>query len=220
MDSAQLVANNTTPTQASTTTSDEMQWWKKFSINQGLLLHKGRVCVPSDDDIKHQILYECHASPSVGHRGIKKTYALVQRHFYWPQMHKSVEHYVVHCQQRQVNKAQCLKVGGLLQSLEILEGKWESISMDFIVGLPNTQRGHDAIWVVVDCLTKMAKFIPTKTTVSTPKLARLYMDQLYGLYGLPSSIVSDRDRKFNNHFWRAVFANLDTKLNLSTTVLS
>ena len=62
-------------------------------------------------------------------------------------------------------------MGGLLQPLEIPEGKWESISMDFIIGLPNTQRGHDAIWVVVDCLTKMAKFIPTKTTMSTPELA-------------------------------------------------
>ena len=130
-------------------------------------------------------------------------------------MHTSVEHYIVYFQQCQVNKVEHLKVGGLLQPLEIPEGKWESISMDFIVGLPNTQRGHDAIWVVVDRLMKMAKFIPTKTTVSTPELAWLFVDQLYRLYGLPSSIVSDRDRKFNSHFWRAIFAKLDTKLNLS-----
>ena len=107
----------------------------------------------------------------------------------------------MHCQQCQVNKVERLKVGGLLQPLEIPEGKWESISMDFIVGSPNTQRGHDAIWVVVDRITKMAKFILTKTTVSTPKLAQLLVDQLYRLYGLPSSIVSDRNRKFNSHFW-------------------
>ena len=92
-------------------------------------------------------------------------------------------------------------MGGLLHPLEILEGKWESISMYFIVGFPNTQRGHDAIWVVVDRLTKMAKFIPTKTMVSTPKLAWLFVNQLYRLYGLPSSIVSDHDRKFNSNFW-------------------
>ena len=91
-------------------------------------------------------------------------------------MHKSVECYVVHYQQCQVNKAERLKVRGLLQPLEIPEGKWESISMDFIVGLPNTLRGHDAIWVVVDRLTKMAKFIPTKTIVSTPELAWLFVD--------------------------------------------
>ena len=77
MDSAQLVANDATPTQASTATNDEMQRQKKFPINQGLLLHKGRVCVPLDDDIRRQLLYECHDSPSAGHLGIRKTYTLV-----------------------------------------------------------------------------------------------------------------------------------------------
>ena len=70
--------------------------------------------------------------------------------------------------------------------------------------------------MVVDRLTKMSKFIPTKTTVTTPELARLFVENVYRLYGLPSSIVSDRDRKFNSHFWRAVFHRLDNKLNLST----
>ena len=70
--------------------------------------------------------------------------------------------------------------------------------MDFIVGLPTTSRGHDAIWVVVDRLTKMCQLVPTKTTVKTPKLARLFMDNIYRLYGLPASIVSDRDRKFDS----------------------
>ena len=161
--------------------------------------------MPSDDDIRCQILYECYDSPSASHLGIRKTYALVRRHFYWPQMHKSVERYVVHCQQCQVNKAKCLKVGGLLQPLEIPKGKWESISINFIVGFLHTQRDHDAIWVVIDRLTKMAKFIPTKATVSTPKLAWLFVDQLYCLYGLPSSILSDHDRKFNSHFWQTNF---------------
>ena len=86
---------------------------------------------------------------------------------------------------------------------------------DFIVSFPTTIQGHDLIWVVVDRLTKMCKFIPTKSRVKTPKLARLFVDQLYWLYGLPSNIVSDQDRKFNNHFWRAVFHKLGTQLNLS-----
>ena len=106
-----------------------------------------------------------------------------------------------------------------MHPLEIPNGKWESISMDFIVGLPTTNRGHDAIWVVVDRLTKMCRFIPTKTTVKTPELARLFVDNIYRLYGLPANIISDRDRKFDSHFWRAVFKRLDTMLNLSTAEL-
>ena len=68
----------------------------------------------------------------------------------------------------------------------------------------------------MDRLTKLCRFVPTKKTVTTPKLARLFVENVYRLYGLPSNIVSDRDRKFNGHFWRAVFSKLDTKLNLST----
>ena len=62
----------------------------------------------------------------------------------------------------------------------------------------------------------MCRFVPTKTTVKTPELARLFVDNIYRLYGLPASIVSDRDRKFDSHFWRTVFKRLDTLLHLST----
>ena len=89
--------------------------------------------------------------------------------------------YVTHYAHCQLNKAKCLKVRGLLHPLEIPQGKWESILMDFIVGLPTTVQGHDLMWVVVDRLTKMCKFTPTKSTVKTPKLAWLFVDQLYQL---------------------------------------
>ena len=64
--------------------------------------------------------------------------------------------------------------------------------------------GHNAIWVIVGRLMKMCRFIPTKMTVNTPELAKLFVENIYKLYGLPASIISDRDRKFDNHFWRAV----------------
>ena len=82
---------------------------------------------------------------------------------------------MTHCAQCQLNKVKRLKVGGLLHPLEIPQGKWESISMDFIVGLLTTAQGHDSVWLVVDHLTKMCKFIPTKSTVKTSKLARLFV---------------------------------------------
>ena len=88
--------------------------------------------------------------------------------------------------------------------------------MDLIVGLPTTSRGNDSIWVVVDCLTKMACFIPINTNVQTLALAQLFVEPLYWLYGLPTNIVSDHNTKFNIHFWRAVFHRLDTQLNMST----
>ena len=72
----------------------------------------------------------------------------------------------------------------LLYPLDIPNNKWESISMDFIVSIPHTQKCHNAIWVVVDRLTKMAWFIATKTNVTSPELAYQFVDELYYFYGL------------------------------------
>ena len=95
-------ADDAMSTQDSPLSSDELNRWKHFTIDQGYLLHKGRVCVPQDADIWRQILYECHDSPSAGHPGIRKTNAHVRRHFYWAGMHKDVHGYVTHCQKCQV----------------------------------------------------------------------------------------------------------------------
>ena len=101
--------------------------------------------------------------------------------------------------------------------LPSIRGKWEHISMDFITNLPETNWGHNLVWVVIDRLTKLIKFIPTKKDVKTPKLTRLFIEHLYRLYGLPVDIVFDRDRKFDSHFWRDVFKKLDVTLNMSMT---
>jgi hypothetical protein len=89
--------------------------------------------------------------------------------------------------------------------------------MDFIVSLPRTQRGHDAIWVVVDQLTKLARFILTKTTVTAKQWAYQFVDELFRFYGLPMRIVSDRDSKFTSDFWTHFFTKLETNLTMSST---
>jgi hypothetical protein len=73
--------------------------------------------------------------------------------------------------------------------------------MDFIVSLPCTRTGYESIWVVVDCLTKVAHFIPVKTTYNSAVLAELYMSRIVCLHGVPKKIVSDRGTQFNFHFW-------------------
>jgi hypothetical protein len=80
------------------------------------------------------------------------------------------------------------------------EWKWEEISMDFIVGLLRTQSGYDSIWVIMDRLTKVAHFIPVKTTYSRLQLAKLYMSRIVCLHGMPKKIVSDRGTQFSLMF--------------------
>jgi hypothetical protein len=123
--------------------------------------------------------------------------------------------YVAACGVCQLMKAEHKRPAGLLKPLEILEWKWERITMDFVVGLPRTPRGKDAIWVVVDQLTKSAHFIPMKTTNSAEELVPLYMIEVLRLHGVPKSIVSDRDSKFVPKFWQSLHNALGTKLSLS-----
>ncbi|XP_057504727.1 uncharacterized protein LOC130788179 [Actinidia eriantha] len=90
-------------------------------------------------------------------------------------------------------KADHQQPGGLLTSLLIPEWKWEHITMDFVIGLPCSSRGNDAIWVIVDCLTKSAHFLTMKIMHKLDTLANLYIKEIVRLHGMPVSIVSDRD---------------------------
>jgi len=105
---------------------------------------------------------------------------------------------------------------GLLEPLDILVWKWDDISMDFIVGLPCSQKGHDSIWVIVDRLTKVAHFIPIKIEYSVDKLAKLYVDNVLRLHGSPNSIVSDRGPQFLAKFWKSFHKAMGTSLDYST----
>ena len=72
--------------------------------------------------------------------------------------------------------------------------------MDFVIGLPHSKDGYNSIWVIVDRLTKSAHFLPVKATYSVAKLARLYINHIVCLHGVPVSIVSDRGSVFTSRF--------------------
>src|ERR1051325_1040388 len=83
------------------------------------------------------------------------------------------------------------------------------------ITLPNTQRGHDAIWVIVDRLTKSTHFIPINITYPVSKLVEIYTHVIVRLHGVPSSVVSDRDPRFTSEFWKSLQEALGSKLRLS-----
>jgi hypothetical protein len=134
---------------------------------------------------------------------------------YWCGMKRDVTEYVALCDTCQRVKAELQRSAGFLQPLKIPEWKWEEIRMDFIVGLPRTQAGYDSIWVIVDRLTKVAHFIPVKTTYSSAKLAELYVSRIVCLHGVLKKIVSDRGSQFTSKFWDKLHESMDTKLNFS-----
>lgn len=87
---------------------------------------------------------------------------------------------------------------GKLQTLPILEWKKDHTTMDSVVGLPKTSSGYNAIWVVIDHLTKSAHFLPCRTTMSIDRLAELYVQEIVQLHGVHASIISDRDPRFTS----------------------
>ena len=104
---------------------------------------------------------------------------------------------------------------GILRPLPIPDRPWSSISMDFVTGLPWSD-GNDAIWVVVDRLTKIRHFVPCRTTTSAPDLANPFLHHTWKLHGLPNDIISDRGPQFAIKFWRQLCSRLGISPRLST----
>src|SRR4051812_45866326 len=88
--------------------------------------------------------------------------------------------------------------------------------MDFVTALPKTTKGHDFIWVIVDQLTKVARFLPVRSNFKVPQYSQIYMREIVRVHGVPLSIVSDRDPKFTSGFWNSLQAALETMIRLST----
>jgi hypothetical protein len=87
---------------------------------------------------------------------------------------------------------------------------------NFVIGLPQTQKGNDSIWVIIDCLTKVAHFILVKTTFGGATLSRIYLKEIVRLHGIPRKIVLDRGTQFTSKFWMSHQQAMGTKLEFST----
>ncbi|GJY99707.1 putative nucleotidyltransferase, ribonuclease H [Tanacetum coccineum] len=134
---------------------------------------------------------------------IKETDVDLKKLYWWPNMKAIIAEYVGKCLTCSRVKAECQKPSGLLVQPKIPMWKWERITMDFVTKLPKTSNGHDTIWVIVDRLTKSAHFILTRETDSMETLTRVYIKEMFG-YGVPISIISDRDSHFTSRFWRSL----------------
>jgi hypothetical protein len=192
-----------------------------LEITDGLYWHVNvdgtkNVYVPNAPGLREEVIASCHDGAYAGHFGRLKTLKFVQRGFYWPGMPEQVGTYVSTCDSCQRNKSLSGKPQGEHTPLPVAESPWVHISMDFIMRLPKTHKGHDAIMVVVDRFSKMVKFIPTVSNVSASGTARLFLDHVFRLFGMPESIVSDRDPRFTGKFFTELCHLLDVKQSFSS----
>ncbi|KAJ9562962.1 hypothetical protein OSB04_008122 [Centaurea solstitialis] len=184
--------------------------------SRGLLTRYGRVWVPVSCEARQTLLDEAHKSKFSIHPGATKMYRDLRTDYWWPGMKRDVAKYVEKCLTCLRVKAEHQKPHGKLQPLEIPEWKWEHVTMDLVTGLPRTVRRHDAIWVVVDRLTKSAHFIAIREASSSEVLADIYVREIVARHGVPVTVISDRDVRFTSRFWSKFHEELGTTLQFST----
>ena len=189
--------------------------YKGFVLLDGFLFNNNRLCIP-DCSLRWEIIKEVHNGGLSGHFGRDKTVALLNDRFFWPRMKRDVNHYILRCRTCHLAKSKSQNTG-LYTPLPVPIAPWEDVSMDFVMGLPRTQRSKDSIMVVVDRFSKMAHFVPCSKTMDATNVADLYFKEVVKLHGIPKTITSDRDPKFVGHFWRTLWRKLGTKLQFSSS---
>ena len=184
-------------------------WWRRA--------HGGAeaVVVPDAPGLKDVILTELHDCPYSGHVGVHKLQARLRHLYWWPTWRQDCVHWVKTCVSCQQNKGD-RRAKGLLQPLPPPQHAFEELTWDLITHLPKTKAGHDAIVVWVDRLSKMVHFAPTTTTVTAEGLAKLFLQHVWRLHGVPLRMVSDRDPRITSEYMRLVFKMLGTKQSFST----
>ncbi|KAL0331636.1 UNVERIFIED_CONTAM: Transposon Ty3-G Gag-Pol polyprotein [Sesamum angustifolium] len=185
-----------------------------FSLQGGVLRKEGRICVGKNTDVRQRIVQVLHDSSIGDHSGINGTYQRVRSMFFWGKLKEDVVQWIQSCDVCQKAKAERVPYPGLLQPLPIPHQAWSSVSMDFVEGLPKSE-GRNCIMVVVDRFTKYSHFLALTHPFSAELVARFFMDNVYKLHGLPTNIVTDRDKIFTSSFWKELFKLLGTNLNLS-----
>jgi len=185
-----------------------------FTLSDGFLFKGTRLCLPQSF-LREFVIVELHAGGLAGHFGQDKTISLVEDRFYWPHLCRDVTVMLKHCRTCQLAKGR-KKNAGLYTPMPIPQQPWVVLSMNFVLGLPKTIRGHDSICVVVGRFSKMAHFLPCGKTFDASRIAALFSAEIVRLHGISASIVSDRNARFMSYFWKTLWAKMGTHLKFSS----
>ena len=190
------------------------QEYLNFLVENGYLFKVTKLFIPRTS-FRDLLIWDMHAGGLAGHFGRDKTIALVEDRFYWPSLKRDVARIVAQCRTCLIAKAKEQNTS-LYTPLPVPREPWKDVSMDFVLGLPRTARGHDSILVIVDRFSKMAHFIPCNKTSDASHVAKLFFREVVKLNYFPSTIVSDRYVKFVSYFWKTLGKLFGTILKFSS----
>jgi transposase InsO family protein len=180
----------------------------------GLIHYKNRIWIGNNTVLHQQLIEQMHSSPIGGHTGIPATVKRLQSLFAWPGLKKHIAQFVMSCPTCQQAKPKRVKYPGLLHPLQT--AAWQVISLDFVEGLP-LSHGYGCILVIVGLFSKYGHFIALKHPFTALSVAKTFMVHIYRLHGLPTAIVSDRDRIFTSQLWRELFRLAGVELRMSSS---
>ena len=185
------------------------------SVVNRRLHYRGLLYVPDYHALYFRLCKLYHNTPTAGHLGIRNTYELLHRNYYWPNMQGFVRRYVRHCHVCKRSKGSRFKKQGVLQPLPVPEQRLQHLSIDLVTGIPEVH-GHNTICCVVDRLSKERHYIGTTKELNAEGLANLFLKHVWKHHGLPQSIVFDRGSQFISDFWKFLCKRLGITAQLST----
>jgi hypothetical protein len=186
---------------------------KQWLFHDDLWMYDNRIYAPEGQ--RYKIVQERHDTPGAGHPGRNRTFEIIAREFWWPGMRQYVEKYVKGCDMCQRTKTFPGKPFGKLTPNEIPTKPWQIVSVDLIVGLPESV-GYDSIMVVVDRFSKMIRLSPCTQKITSMGVARLFRDTVWRSHGLPEKIISDRGSQFASEVMKEINRLLGIETALST----
>jgi Integrase zinc binding domain len=211
-----LAAYDTDPAVQSFHADSNNSKYSRWSVdNVGIVRIDQQILVPDSRDLWLCVLHSFHDHPVSGHFGVNKTPSVIRREYTWPNIQEFVANYVQSCTTCARSKAKQHKPYGLLCQLPIPLHPWESISMNFIEQLPNSE-GFTAILVVVDSFTKQALFILTHNTITFTQLTKLFIVHVFSKHGVLSHVTSDQGSKFMFRFFCSLRKALNIKLHFTS----
>jgi hypothetical protein len=168
-----------------------------FNLQYGLLCCLSHLCVPSRKCAKR--IWEAHYSREARHFGVEKIVEVLQKHFFWPKLRQDVCKHIIFCTTFIIVNP-TIKKQGLYTPLPTPDRPWDSISMDYMSGLPSNKHGNDCVFMLIDQFSKMVVSAPCKKSITVVSTTNLFFELVCVQSGLPLTIISNLDNRFLSTF--------------------
>ena len=201
--------------------SDPIRARYRLSEDGSLLwVSQGRQRLLVTPEFRSLLLSDAHDAAIAGHQGVDKTYNSLAELYYWLNMHRDVQSFVVSCESCQSNKPYNQSPIGAAKPVQIPELPFLEVGLDFVGPLPMSRSGHNCLLTITDYASRTIQCIPCTSTTTSPisaaATAALYFDYVFRFHGLPKVLRTDWGTQFMSSFFRELWRLSGTKQAMST----